>query len=61
MFEQQNEKATMLKRLEMHRSMLFLHILKSMKIEISSGHTVKPLIYLTETANTSTRRIWSQS
>lgn len=59
--EQQNKKATMLKRSEMHRSMLFLHILKAMQIEItSSHHTVKPLMCLTKTANASTRCIWSQ-
>lgn len=58
--EQQNKKVTMLKRLEMHRSMAFLHILKSMQIEISSGHTVKLFMCLTETANTSTRCIWSE-
>lgn len=47
--EQQNKKATMLKRLEMHRSMQILHILKAMQIAItSSHHTVKPLMCLNQ-------------
>lgn len=59
--EQQNKKATMLKRLEIHRSMLFLHILKAIQIElISSHHTVKSPMYSTKIANASTRCIWSQ-
>lgn len=59
--EQQNKKATMLKRSGMHRSMLFRHTLKAMQIEItSSHHAVKPLLHLTETASTSTRCIRSQ-